>query len=343
MASTPTLDSDMQVLLDRLAAYQAPAITDVCPRIARLLPSLANAAQDLNAEHVAARLKAVAAPMPTPVGAIVHALIPGPESELVARIYMPAGDGPFPVVVYFHGGGWVIANLDTYDSSCRALTVGGPFVVISVGYRQAPEHRFPAPVHDAVAALTWARAHAASYKGDVNRIAVAGESAGGNLATTACLVLRDRHLPLPIFQLLVYPVTNHAFDTPSYRENAQAKPLNAAMMPWFWNHYLGEHGDGDSPLASPLRAPDLSGLPPALIITAQFDPLRDEGEAYGARLQRAGVSTRVVRYDGVSHEFFGLAGMVAQGKKAVAEAVGALNHAFTGAAADQPQYEVVHS
>jgi acetyl esterase len=323
------VDSQIQEILDQSAKFGAPPIPQLTPENARNLPTLNNAVSELLAHRTAKRLMNVAMPSPEPVGAIEHILIPGHIGEILARVYTPEDEGPFPVLVYFHGGGWVIANLDTYDASCRALCNAAQCVVVSVAYRQAPEHKFPAAAEDASAALQWVLQNAAQINGDPLRVAVGGESAGGNLSTVACLVARDNNERLPIFQLLIYPVTNYGNDFPSYQENAQAKPLSSDMMPWFWNHYLVRAEDGLSPYASPYRAADLSGLPEALIITAQYDPLRDEGEAYGERLRAAGVPVTISRYDDLVHEFFGLAGLVDKAKVAVDEAAEALQAAFT--------------
>jgi acetyl esterase len=267
-------------------------------------------------------------PFPEPVGGVEHRLIPGPAGEILARIYSPEGDGPFPVLVYFHGGGWVIATLSTYDASCRALCNLAECIVVSVAYRQAPEHKFPAAVEDAFAAYQWVRQSAAKFNGDPGRVAVGGESAGGNLATVVALLARDAGIQPPSHQLLVYPVTDFSFDTPSYRQNGEAKPLNAAMMRWFWRHYLPSEAEGRDPRASPLQAPDLSRLPPATVITAEIDPLHSEREAYAARLAEAGVPVEHRHFVGVTHEFFGMVAGVSEAKEAVEFAAANLKRAF---------------
>jgi acetyl esterase len=266
--------------------------------------------------------------LPQPVGKIDHVLIPGPGGDILARIYIPDGEGPFHVIVYFHGGGWVIANLDVYEPSCRALCNAADCIVVSVAYRQAPEHKYPAAVEDAYAATQWVMANVKRWNGDPSHVAVAGESAGGNLATVACLKARFEGGRMPVAQLLIYPVTDSRMNTASFREHADAKPLNAAMVPWFWHHYLENEAQGLEPYASPMQAPDLSGMPPAIVITAEIDPLRDEGEAYAKRLTMAGVPVQMTRYDGVTHEFFGLAGVVDNAKKAVKEAAQGLKRIF---------------
>jgi acetyl esterase len=266
---------------------------------------------------------------PEPVGKVEDRMIPGADGEISVRVYTPEGTGPFPVLVYYHGGGWVIGNLDAYDPTCRALTNAVRCVVVSIEYRLAPEHKFPAAPEDCYAALQWVGANADGINGDPMRIAIGGDSAGGNLTAVVAQMSRDRGGVRPVYQLLVYPVTDHGYDTPSYRENADDYLLTKDAMVWFWNHYLGSESDGNSPLASPLRADNLRDLPPALVITAEFDPLRDEGEAYAAKLRDAGVPVMLTRYDGMIHGFFSLGAVLDQGKNAMAEAAAGLRAAFS--------------
>lgn len=325
-----TIDSQMQAVLNQMAKFNAPPIEKLTPENARNNPTLKNAVEEMAAESAVIRSKNLLAPtLPEPVARIEHILIPTDYGEVLARVFTPAGDGPFPVIVYFHGGGWVIANLDGYEPSCRRLCNAAESIVVSVAYRQAPEHKFPAAVDDSYAALQWVLEHASTLNGDPLRVAVAGESAGANLATVACLRAKDEEGLMPVAQLLIYPVTDSQMNSPSYTEQANAKPLNAAMMQWFWSHYLQDMSEGEHVYASPLRSPDLTGLPPAAIITAELDPLRDEGEAYGQRLADAGVQVSTRRYQGVTHEFFGLAGAVSKAQEAVDFAVSHLRKAFT--------------
>jgi acetyl esterase len=241
---------------------------------------------------------------PEPVASVEDRTVPGPETPIPIRVFRPQGTPPFPGVVFFHGGGWVIGDLDSHDSLCRRMTNEVGAVVVSVDYRLAPETKFPGPAEDAFAATRWVSDHAAELDIDPGRLAVAGDSAGGNLAAVVALMARDRGGPHLGFQLLVYPVTDHRFDTESYDLNGTGYFLTRDDMKWFWRHYLAAPADGDDPYASPLRAPDLGGLPPAMVVTAEYDPLRDEGEAYGRRLQDAGVDTTIHRQDGVFHGFF---------------------------------------
>lgn len=254
--------------------------------------------------------------------------IPGPAGKLPVRIYTPDGRGPFPLLVYFHGGGWVIGNFDTVDASCRSLANLAGCIVVSVDYRLAPEHKFPAAVDDSYAAACWTALNAASFHGDPKRLAVGGESAGANLAAVVALMAQERGAPSLAFQLLLYPVTNYAFDTPSHKENGEGYFLSSEMMAWFWRHYLRNETDGDNPLASPLRAKHLRGVASAAIYTAEFDPLRDEGAAYAARLREAGVTVEYKCCEGLIHGFMGMAKLVEPAEKALEDAAAALQRAF---------------
>ncbi len=262
------------------------------------------------------------------VAKVENRSIPGPAGEVPVRIYWPGGAGPHPVLVYFHGGGFVLCDLDSHDGTCRLLTSGAGCITISVDYRLAPEHRFPAAPEDCYAATCWAASNAAGLGGDPERIAIGGDSAGGNLAAVVALMARERGGPGLVHQLLVYPVTDHELDTPSYRQNADGYMLTRDAMAWFWKHYLERPADGENPHASPLRASDLSGLPPATLITAEFDPLRDEGEAYAQRLRDAGVAVDLRRYDGVIHGFFAMLDL-SQARDAVAQACSGLKASFS--------------
>jgi len=255
--------------------------------------------------------------------------IPGPDGDVPVRIYTPGGDGPFPILAWYHGGGWVVGDLDSADGTARNLCVGGQCVVVSVDYRLAPDTKFPGPAEDCWAATTWAVNNASSINGDPARLAVGGDSAGGNLAAALSLMAADRGGPAIALQLLVYPVTDVNFNTVSYGENAEGYALTKTGMQWYWEHYLSKDEDAANPYAAPLQAKSLAGQPPALVITAEYDPLRDEGEAYAKRLQEAGVETTYTLYDGVIHGFFGMGAVVDKGQQAVDQASAALRKAFS--------------
>jgi acetyl esterase len=305
------------------------------PQVKKVLEQMTAAGPPLHHLSPAEARKAVEAMRattgePERVAKVEDRLFPGAEGKLPVRIYTPDGRGPFPVLVYFHGGGWVVGSIDTVDASCRALANQAGCIVVSPDYRLAPEHKFPAAADDCYAAIRWVALNAASFYGDPARLAVGGESAGANLAAAAALMAQERGSPSLTYQLLVYPVMNYAFDTPSYRENAEGYFLTKDMMMWFWRQYLTNEADGENPYASPLRAQSqrLRALPPAFVLTAEFDPLRDEGEAYAAQLREAGVPAQSKRYAGMIHGFFGMAAVVDEAKQAIADAAAALRVAF---------------
>ncbi len=267
-------------------------------------------------------------PNPTPVARVEDRHIPGPAGEMLVRIYWPEGGGPAPLVVFYHGGGFVLCSLDSHDELARALCREAGAVVVSVDYRLAPEAPYPAAADDCYAALVWAVGHATELGADPGRVAVAGDSAGGNLAAVTALRARDLGGPALRHQCLIYPVTDCRFDTPSYRDNAEGYFLTAEAMRWFWSHYMQDMGRAAEPYASPLRAPSLAGLPPALVITAEYDPLRDEGEHYAQALSAAGVPTTLKRYDGMIHGFVSMAVIFEDGREAQSLAARHLREAF---------------
>jgi acetyl esterase len=265
---------------------------------------------------------------PEPVAAVEEHTFDGPGGPLTVRLYRPSLTPGLPVLVYLFGGGWTLGSIDTADGIARSLANAAGCVVAAPGYRLAPEAKFPAAVHDCVATLRWVADQATALDLDATRIAVGGDSAGGNLAAACTLVLRDEGGPKLVGQLLVYPNTDYLADTASMQENADPYLFNRTSVAWYWGHYLTDSRDGSNPLASPLRAADVSGLPPALVITAEHDPLRDEGEAYAARLAAAGVPVAARRFDGVMHGFFAMAGTLDAGATAIAEAAHALGAWF---------------
>jgi acetyl esterase/lipase len=265
---------------------------------------------------------------PEPVDEVVDVSLPGPAGPIPIRVYRPQSVQPLPVLVYFFGGGWVTGSLETGDAVCRRLANSTPCAVVAVSYRRAPEHRFPAAVEDCDAATRWVADHGAELGVDPRRLAVGGVSAGGNLAATCAPLAHGRGAPSLRLQLLVYPPLDYRADTPSRRETVDPVFFDCNDLAWCWAHYLARDSDGESPLASPLRAPNVRGLPPALVITAELDPLRDEGELYAARLSAAGVPTELVRFEGMVHGFYSMNGVLGAAEQAQAVTAAALRRAL---------------
>ena len=311
----------MQAVLDQLAALGGKPIETLTPAEARKQPTPTDA--------VRALLEKQGKPVsPEPGVTAVDRTIPGASGAIPARVYTPNdGTKPFPVVVYYHGGGWVIADKGVYDGGARALSTMANAVVISIDYRQGPEHRYPAAHDDAFAAYTWVLGHAASINGDPSAIALAGESAGGGLAVSTAIRARDGKVQMPVAIVAVYPIAGTDTTTPSYMQNAGAKPLNRPMMSWFFRNYLRSDADrGDTHVN--LVAADLKGLPPTTIINAEIDPLRSEGETLAQKLRDAGVHVEQTTYSGVTHEFFGMGAVVDKAKAAEQQGADALKAAF---------------
>lgn len=311
----------MQAVLDELQALGGKPITTLRPAEARRQPTPADAAKRL-------MLKQGKPATPDPAVASMDRTIPGPAGALPVRIYTPRGGaGRLPVVVYYHGGGWVIADRNVYDAGARAISKLANAIVVSVDYRQGPEHRFPAAHDDAIATYAWVVENAASIGGDPARVALAGESAGGGLAVATAIAARDRQMPAPSAVIAVYPIAGTDTTTPAYVENAQAKPLSRAMMSWFFQNYLDGPQDRDDPRLN-LVAADLRGLPPTTIINAQIDPLRSDGELLAERLRAAGVEVQQRTWNGVTHEFFGMGAVLDEALQAQQWAADALKRAF---------------
>lgn len=304
------LDRNVRTLLEGIAALGLPPLESMTPDEAR--------------KRVSENRAELTGPL-EPLASIDNLRIPGPAGEIPARVYTPAGGGNGAGVVYFHGGGWVVCDLDTHDVPCSAIAHRSGAVVVAVDYRLAPEHKFPAAVIDSYAALLCVAENAERLGIDPNQLSVCGDSAGGNLATVVAIKSRDEHGPPIAFQALVYPVTDlSSLETGSYQEFAEDHYLTKSLMEWFRDHYLAQPGDARNPQASPLLALDLRGLPPALVITAECDPLRDEGEAYAKRLRDAGVEVTQTRYAGMIHPFFSLAGVLPQAGEAYQQIAGAI-------------------
>ncbi|MGQ0697692.1 MAG: alpha/beta hydrolase [Panacagrimonas sp.] len=321
-------DADMRAVLDKMTTFKPRAIELLTPAEARKEPTVTDA--------VMAELK------DKERSVAPEALVPGITStdrnieisgrSLPARIYTPAGIGPFPVIVYYHGGGFVIADKEVYDGGARGIAKQANAVVVSADYRQAPEHKFPAAHDDAFAIYQWAVKNAVSIGGDPERIALAGESAGGNLAMATAMAARDAGGMAPYHVLAVYPVAQTRTTTASYEKYADAKPLNRPMMLWFVKHYTNSPADLKDPRIDLVHA-NLKGLPPVTIINAEIDPLLDDGAQLEAALKTAGVPVKRYVYEGVTHEFFGAAALVEDAKTAQAVAGRALGSGATMATA----------
>ncbi|WUR16155.1 alpha/beta hydrolase [[Empedobacter] haloabium] len=295
----PKAAPPMQKILDAYAALDVRPLAGLTPAEARRQATAADAVARVLRDDGKAPPNAAAL-------AVKHRSAPGPAGPVPLHVYAPPGKGPFPVLVYFHGGGFVLGDTKAYEPSIRALAQGAHAVVVSVDYRQAPEHRFPAAADDAFAAWRWVVAHAQDLNGDPTRVAVAGEGAGGNLAAVVALMARDRKVQAPLHQVLIYPVVGDDMSTPSYQRNANARPLDKASMQWFLQHYASAPADRENPYALPLKAGSLKGLAPATVVAAEIDPLASEAKAYADRLQADGVAVRYREFDGVTHEFFGM-------------------------------------
>ncbi len=319
-ASTPPkAEPHMQKVLDALASLGGKPIDTLTPDAARKQPMPADAVKKVLADEG----KSTA---PEAGVTVREMTVKGPHGDFPVHIYTPEGKGPFPVMVYYHGGGFVIADTAVYDAAPRALAKMAKAIIVSADYHRAPENKFPVAPDEACAAYTWTLEHAAAFNGDPKRVAVGGESAGGNLATVVSIMARDQHAPLPVHQLLVYPVVDNDMTRPSYVQNVAAKPLSKPMMAWFFKHY---GADPTSAMALPLKNADLKGLPAATIVAAEIDPLLSEGKAYADALKQAGVKVDYRLYSGVTHEFFGMGAVVPKAKEAEQFAADGLIRAFT--------------
>ncbi len=289
------LDPQASAFLQRLAQSCIPSIETLSPEQARDLILPIGLAPDR-------------------IGGVESYSVQGPAGRVPVRVYLPVISTDVlehslrvrqsrPVVLFFHGGGWVIGSIDSHDALCRRLCNNSQCLVASVGYHLAPEHKFPTGLEDCYAATLWASQHACEFGGDPQALFVSGDSAGANLAAAVCLMSRDRGGPDIAGQVLAYPIIDHNYDTPSYQENGDGYFLTRPQMEWFWDNYLATPTDAQRPYASPLRADDLSRLPPAYIITAEFDPLRDEGLAYADRLEQSGVPVTREHCEGMIHGY----------------------------------------
>lgn len=318
-------DPQMQAVLDELDSLGGKPLLGLSAEDARKQPTPADAVKKL--------MKRQNIDGPEKVFKVDNIDIKLSSGDVKGRVYRPEGDGPFPVILYIHGGGWVIADLDTYDSTPRALCNATNAIVISTHYRQAPEHKFPAAHEDTFGAYQWTLENAGRWGGDAKKIAVVGESAGGNMAASVSIMAQAKGMQMPVHQVLVYPVASTSMNTPSYRENAMAKPLNAMMMKWFFDNTLASPEDWKNHEINLLEAKTLKGLPPTTIITADIDPLRSDGEMLAKKLEKDGVAVSYRNYEGVTHEFFGMGAVVDKAKDAVNFAAGNLKQAFADSTA----------
>ena len=313
----PNLHPEMQAVIEQLMSFNNKPLPEVTAVQARQAPSFADALKK--------QMQASNIPMPAMSFDTMSATVaPGVK----ARVYTPkSGTAPFPVIVYYHGGGWVIANNDTYAASAQAMCEQVGAVLVSVEYRKGPEHKFPTAHDDAFAAYQYVLKNASSMKGDPARVAVMGESAGGGLACAVSMMARDRKVALPKYQVLVYPIAGYDMTTPSYKKFTDTAPLNSPAMAWFFKNYLRSPADGKDPRVN-LVAANLKGLEPTTIIGAEYDPLMSEGKTLADKLTAAGVKTNYKLYDGTTHEFFGMGAVVPEAKEAEALAASDLKSAL---------------
>lgn len=306
-AKQANTDADMKNVLNELAAKGGKPIETLTAQEARKQPTPADA--------VATIMKNQKKDSPSKLSEVKDIQVQGAAGMIAARVYIPAGKTPLPMVVYYHGGGFVIATNDVYDATPRSLAEQTKAIFISIEYRKGPESKFPAAHDDAFAAYKWVLANAAALGGDPKHVAVAGESAGGNLALNVAIRARDEKIQMPTHELLIYPVASTNMNSESYQKNADAKPLNKAMMAWFMKNYTNSPAEAEDPRLN-LVAANLKGLPAATVITAEIDPLRSEGKLLAEKLKEAGVKVEYKDYSGVTHEFFGMAAVVKDAKEA---------------------------
>jgi acetyl esterase len=302
------LDAQSKAVLEMMAAAGLPPIETTTPGQARDLRAAMRSSFSALAGSVAE---------PARIEDRTVAGIP-------VRVYWPNSVKPLPILVYFHGGGWVLGDIEGYDPACRALAMASGCIVVSVEYRLAPEHPYPAALEDCYTATKYIAEHAHEFDADAGRLAVGGDSAGGNLAAAVTLLARESGGPEIHFQLLIYPVTDYSADGGSFQEFGEGYFLTSAGMRWFWQQYVGKAENGQKYWVSPIKAPDFAGLPAAFVMTAECDVLRDQGEAYARCLEQAGVRVHLKRYEGAIHGFFNMAGMLDTGKEAMSDAGAAL-------------------
>jgi len=306
------LDPQVVAFLERYNANSLPSLEGVEPQVLR----------DMEKGNLNFNLKVEA------VKKVENRILPLAGRDIPVRIYTPEGKAPYPALVFYHGGGWVLGSLDNYDSVCRVLTNFAHCVVVSVDYRLAPEHKFPAAVEDAYDSLQWIADHHQEFNINPNLLAVGGDSAGGNLAAVACIIAKERKTPKIAYQLLIYPSTGFKEEPPSMRENSEGYMLTRELMEWFRKHYFNTEEEMQHPYASPIFYPHLEGLPPAMIVTAQYDPLRDVGKAYADKLEEKGVEVTYRNYEGLIHGFINFHNFIAEAQRALEEMAAQLSQAL---------------
>lgn len=306
--SAPKPNSEMKKILNEMKLKGGAPIESITAQEARQQPTPADAVKSIMTDKEKKKEQ-------EGFSKIEDKMVQGGAGEIPARFYVPEGKLPMPVIVYYHGGGFVIASNDVYDGSARALAKGTKAIVVAVEYRKGPEHKFPAAHEDAFAAYKWVLGNAASFGGDPKHIAIAGESAGGNLALNVAIRARDEKIQMPVHELLVYPVVGSNMETMSYEKNKDAKPLNKPMMAWFMKNYLNSMEEAKD-LRINLVAANLKGLPETTIITAEIDPLQSEGKDLADKMKQQGVKVNYKNYNGVTHEFFGMSSVLDEAKDA---------------------------
>jgi acetyl esterase len=316
----PDITPQMQTVIEALDSLNSVPFVTLTPQEVRLKPSFADAYMQV--------MKNYNIPMPPMNVDTTGKEIAVMDGTIHLRIYTPkSGKSSYPVIVYYHGGGWVIATIDTYNSSAQALAKMADAIVVAVEYRKGPEFKFPTAHNDAFAAYKWTIQHSDSLKGNVNKIALAGESAGGNLAVSVAMMARDSGIRMPVHVISVYPIAGYDFNTPSYQKYVAAVPLNTPLMEWFFKYYLNSPSDGSNPLISIDKA-NLKGLPPTTVIGAELGPLQSEGKILADQLNKDGVPVVYKLYKGVTHEFFGMSEVVPEAKQAEKLAASELRKAF---------------
>ncbi len=316
----PTITDPMLVVVEEYQSYNIPPLQTLTPAEVREKPTPADAAMAVIEEYNL--------PLPASTVDTMGISIPVEGGSIHSRVYTPGtGRDSYPVIVYYHGGGWVIAGIDTYNSSAEALANQTDAIVVSVGYRQAPEFKFPTAHNDSYAAYQWVLENAESFNGDPQKVAVVGESAGGNLAASVSLLAKSNDIQLPVHEALIYPIADHDFSTESYQEYQTSLFLNAPLMQWFFDYYLNDPSEGSDPRIALVDA-DLSGMPSTTIIGAEIDPLQSEGKQLADNLEDAGVETTYRLYTGVTHEFFGMAAILPEAMDAQTVVVNNLKDAF---------------